>query len=372
MTRLLAALGALLLALPAGAETYGPFESSAGPIQVERMAGPFRHPWAIAFLPDGGYLVTERPGRLRLVRDGVVSAPIEGVPAVRARGQGGLLDVAVDPDFARTARIFLTYSAPAGDGLSQTALARATLADGARLEDFEVIFRQEPAFGTQRHYGSRIVFDRAGLIYLTLGDRAQRPLAQKLDNHIGKVLRLNRDGAAPADNPFVGRADAKPEIWSYGHRNPQGAVIRASDGAYFTISHGARGGDEVNRPEAGRNYGWPEISYGTHYSGRDFPGVAAAGMEQPLHFWDPSIAPSGAAIYEGELFPAWKGDLFVGALKFALISRLSLAGGDAREEERLLQGKFGRVRDVRVGPDGAIWFVTDSPSGAVYRITPAK
>lgn len=372
MIKLLAALGALFLAHPAGAQIHGPFESSAGPIQVERMAGPFRHPWSIAFLPDGGYLVTERPGRLRLVRDGVISAPIAGTPEVWARGQGGLLDVAIDPDFARNARIFLTYAAPAEGGRSQTALARATLVDDVRLENYEVIFRQEPAFGTQRHYGSRIVFDPAGRIYLTLGDRAQRPLAQKLDNHIGKVLRLNRDGTVPADNPFVGRADAKPEIWSYGHRNAQGAAIRAADGAYFTISHGARGGDEVNRPEAGKNYGWPEISYGTHYSGRDFSGASASGMEQPLHYWDPSIAPSGAVIYEGDLFPDWKGDLFVGALKFALISRLSLDGDRVREEERLLQGRFGRVRDVRVGPDGAIWFATDTPSGAVYRITPAE
>lgn len=368
---------ALIVTVPADAEVSGPFDTSAGPVLVERMAGPFEHPWAIAFLPDSNaFLVTEREGALRVVRGDRISAPVRGVPAVLARGQGGLLDVVLDPDYAETGRIFLTYAEPVDGGRrSRTALATGLLRDveGApRLEDVEVIFRQEPAFDTTRHFGSRIVFGDDGKLYLTLGDRANRDMAQDLNNHIGKVVRLNPDGTIPEDNPFVGRSDARPEIWSYGHRNAQGAAKRPSDGVYFTISHGAAGGDEVNRPAPGKNFGWPEVSYGKHYSGRSFPASTRADVEPPLYYWDPSIAPSGAVFYDGDLFPAWNGDLFVGALRDRMISRLEFDGDQVSEVERLFIDDFGRVRDVRVGPEGALWFAIDDSDGWVYRVVPAR
>jgi len=370
-------VAALWSVAPAGADVSGPFETSAGPVRVERVAGPFDHPWAIAFLPKPGtFLVTERSGTLRVVRDGSISAPVRGVPPVLARGQGGLLDVVLDPDFARTSRIFLTFSEPVQGGRrGRTALATGLFRDdgGApRLEDVEVIFRQEPALGGSRHFGSRIVFSDDGKLYLTLGDRGSRDNVQDLSNHLGKVIRLNLDGSVPSDNPFVGQDGVRPEIWSYGHRNPQGAAKRPSDGAYFTISHGAGGGDEVNRPKPGKNFGWPEVSYGTHYSGRPFPAATRADVEPPLHYWDPSIAPSGAAFYDGDLFPEWKGDLFVGALRYELISRLDVDGDRVSEAERLFEDEFGRIRDVRVGPEGALWFATDDDEGGIYRILPAR
>lgn len=362
-------------ATPAAAQVSGPFKTSAGPVQVERMAGPFDHPWSIAFLPDGeSYLVTEREGALRLVRNGQISDPVRGVPEVAARGQGGLLDVALDPDFVRNKRIFLTYSQPAGGWTARTALASGILQDGPRpqLTDVKVIFQQQPATSGGRHFGSRIVFSNDGKLFLTLGDRGNRDQVQDLSNHFGKIIRLNRDGTVPDDNPFVGRAGVRPEIWSWGHRNPQGAAKRPSDGAYFTISHGAAGGDEVNRPEPGRNFGWPEVSYGTHYSGREFPASRRTDVVPPLYYWDPSIAPSGAAFYDGDLFPAWKGNLFVGALRGSMIVRLTANGDKVEEAEQLLEDRFGRIRDVRAGPKGAIWFATDDSEGAVYRITPAR
>ena len=361
---------------PVFAETRGPFKSSAGPLEVERLAGPFNHPWAIAFLPkSGSYLVTERKGDLRLVQDGIISAPVEGVPDVWASGQGGLLDVALDPDYSHNQRIFLSYSEPTGVSEARTALATGILRlNGTKpqLEMVKVIFRQEPSSSGGRHFGSRIVFSQGGKLFLTLGDRGNLHLVQKLSNHFGKVIRINRDGSIPKDNPFVGRRDALPEIWSFGHRNPQGAARRFSDDAYFTISHGAAGGDEVNRSQPGKNFGWPEVSYGTHYSGLTFPAVQRPDVVSPLLYWDPSIAPSSAAFYDGDLFSAWKGNLFVGALRDRMISRIKIGNGRASEVERLLEDKFGRIRDVRNGPDGAIWFATDDNEGAVYRIIPAR
>ncbi len=366
----------LMIAGPVIANSSGPFNTSAGPVMVERMAGPFDHPWAIALLPEpGAYLVTEREGALRVVRNGRVSPPVKGVPEVRASGQGGLLDVALDPEYAANKRIFLSYSEPEASWRARTALASGTLrlSDGApRLENVRVIFRQQPAVSGGRHFGSRIVFANDGTLFLTLGDRGNRDRVQDLSNHFGKIIRINRDGSVPTDNPFVGRANVRPEIWSYGHRNPQGAAKRPSDGAYFTISHGAAGGDEVNRPQAGKNFGWPEVSYGTHYSGREFPAATRSDVVPPLHYWDPSIAPSGAMFYDGNLFPAWKGNLFVGALRGRLIARLTVTGDTVREAERLLEDRFGRIRDVRSGPDGAIWFATDDSEGAVWRIIPAR
>ena len=360
---------------PAGAKTFGPFDTSAGKVMVERVAGPFDHPWAFAFLPtDGHLLVTERSGALRFVQHGTISDPIIGVPRVYARGQGGLLDVALSPDFEDTRRIYLTYSEPVAGGLSRTALATAILdtrSSPPALRDFAAIFRQYPALNTTRHYGSRIIFGDDDKLYVTLGDRANRDRVQDLGNHLGKVVRLNRDGSVPSDNPFVGRNDALPEIYSFGHRNAQGAAKRPADGAYFTVSHGAAGGDEVNRPQPGLNYGWPEVSYGRHYSGRRFPASTRADVEPPLHYWDPSIAPSGAVFYAGDRFPQWQGDLFVGALKYQLIVRLESDGDRLVEAERLFEDEFGRVRDVRVSADGDLWFAIDDDRGYLYRVTPA-
>jgi glucose/arabinose dehydrogenase len=361
---------------PVIAEISGPFKSSAGPLEVERLAGPFDHPWAIAFLPmAGSYLVTERKGYLRLVQDGKISAPIEGVPNVWASGQGGLLDVALDPDYSQNQRIFISYSEPTGHSMARTALATGILRlNGAKpqLDMVKVIFRQEPTSRGGRHFGSRIVFSKSGKLFLTLGDRGNRDRVQKLSNHFGKVIRINRDGSIPKDNPFVGQLGALPEIWSFGHRNPQGAAIRLSDDAYFTISHGAAGGDEVNRSKRGKNFGWPEVSYGTHYSGQPFPAAKRPDIVSPLYYWDPSIAPSGAVFYDGDLFPAWKGNLLVGALRDRMISRLKISDGTVSEVERILEDKFGRIRDVRNGPNGAIWFATDDEKGAIYKIIPAR
>lgn len=353
----------------AGAQT---FETSAGPVRVERVAGPFVRPWAVAFLPGERFLVTEKRGRLWHVERGAEATSVAGLPPIDDTGQGGLLDVVAARDFERTREIFLSYVAPEAGGATRTTLAVARLApDAARLDEVRVIWEQDPAIDSTRHFGSRIVERPDGTLFVTIGDRANRPLAQDRDKSIGKVLRVARDGSIPADNPFVDEPGTKPAIWSLGHRNPQGAALDA-EGRLWTAEHGARGGDEVNIPEAGKNYGWPLISYGTHYSGASFPGTRAPGLEQPVHYWDPSIAPSGLAIYSGRLWPQWEGDLFVGALKDRLISRLDREGTRIAGEERLFADVFGRVRDVREGPDGALWFLTDETDGALYRVSPAE
>jgi glucose/arabinose dehydrogenase len=376
MRRILCALAlALALGLPAagaGAKE-GTFRSSAGPLRVERVAGPFAHPWAVAFLPGGAKLVTERGGRLwHLGADGA-RREVSGVPEVHAVGQGGLLDVAAARDFARTREIFLTYAVTEPDDPyhTRTVLARARLAaDGGALEALEPLFRQEPAVVSADHYGSRVVEAPDGTLFVTVGDRNHPDLAQTRDTTIGKVVRVARDGSVPPDNPFADDPGTASEIWSIGHRNPQGAALDA-EGRLWTVEHGAHGGDEINRPEAGANYGWPRISYGTDYSGAEYPGTHAEGLEQPLHYWDPSIAPSGMTIYSGRLWPDWEGDVFVGALRGGL-SRLPRAGTRLGREERLMQWDAGRVRDVREGPEGALWFLTDAEDGALYRISPAR
>jgi len=330
------------------------------------------NPWGLAFLPDGRLLVTERPGRLRIVEaDGRLSKPLANLPEVAHRGQGGLLDVALDPDFASNRTIYLSYAEPGEDGAG-TAVARAVLGDRG-LSDVVVIFRQQPKVGGGNHFGSRLVFAADGTLFVTMGDRfAYRDQAQNLANHLGKIIRINRDGSAPADNPFVGRADARPEIWSYGHRNVQGAALEPATGLLWTAEHGARGGDEINRPEAGKNYGWPVITYGVDYSGaRIGEGIAKPGMEQPVHYWDPSIAPSGMTFYTGDAFPDWRGDLFVGSLKFGYLVRLDLEDGKIIGEERLIEDLDQRVRDVRQGPDGNLYLLTDEDDGAVLRLAPA-
>jgi aldose sugar dehydrogenase len=360
-------------AAPGVAQT---FPSSAGNLTVETIARGLDRPWALAFLPDGKMLVTERAGRLRIVtRDGKISPPVTGVPGVRASGQGGLHDVVLDRDYASNKTIYLCYAEPAAGG-GRTAMARARLTEGeaARLDDVKVIFRQEGPLSSGNHYGCRIVQGRDGNLWLTMGDHfTYRDEAQNLANHIGKIVRLTPDGAVPRDNPFVGRNDAKPEIWSYGHRNSQGAALHPQTGKLWEHEHGPRGGDEINIPLAGKNYGWPVIGFGIDYSGAKIhEATAKPGMEQPVKYWVPSIAPSGMAFYTGDLFPAWKGNLFVGALAGALLVRLELDGEKVGKEERLLTNLGARIRDVRQGPDGAIWVLTDTSDGKVLRISPAK
>lgn len=368
----LAALSLLAGAFPACAqEPQAQFRTRHGPVTVVTVASGLRNPWGLAFLPDGRMLVTERPGRLRVVSaEGRLSEPLGGVPTVAAVGQGGLLDVALDPDFARNRLVYLSYAEP-GDGGQGTAVARGRLGPTS-LENVEVIFRQLPKVGGGLHFGSRLVFGRDGMLYVTLGERGRKEMAQDLAVHQGKVIRIRPDGTVPPDNPFVGRAGVRPEIYSHGHRNPQGAALHPETGALWTVAHAARGGDEVNVVRAGLNYGWPVITYGRDYSGLKIgEGTAKAGMEQPLHYWDPSIAPSGMAFYTGDRFPAWKGNLFIGSLKFGMVSRLELAGEKVVSEERILEGLRDRVRDVRQGPDGLIYLLTDESAGRILRIEPA-
>jgi glucose/arabinose dehydrogenase len=360
------------LALLASAANAQVFPSGQGPIELAAVATGLEHPWGLAFLPDGAMLVTERPGRLRQVSaNGALSQPMTGVPNVYAGGQGGLLDVALDPRFAENRRVYLSYSEP-GPGGAGVAVARGRLESG-RLADVTVIFRQEPKLPTGLHFGSRFVFAADGRLFVTLGDRDTRPLVQDLSSHVGKVVRIEADGRVPAGNPFVGRPGARPEIWSLGHRNVQGAALDPRTGALWTAEHGARGGDEINQPRAGLNYGWPVISYGREYSFLPIgEGTAKPGMEQPVHYWDPSIAPSGMAIYTGDKFPAWRGHFFVGSLKFGRLVRLELKDAKVVKEERLLDGFNERVRDVRQGPDGLLYLLTDSPSGRLLRLSPAR
>ena len=348
------------------------FDTSAGVVVVEEVAGPFAHPWAVAFLPEGDMLVTERGGKLwRLSANGGRNE-VAGVPEVVAKNQGGLLDVVAARDFSETREIFLTFSQPS-KGKSRTAVAVARLGDESRrLEEFRVIFSQQPAVSSGVHFGSRIVEAQDGTLWVTLGERGNGTQAQNPLSHLGKIVRIARDGSAPRDNPFK-RGFELDEIWSFGHRNPQGAALDAATGALWTVEHGARGGDEINKPLPGLNYGWPVISYGTTYAGTQIgSGTEKGGMEQPVYYWDPSIAPSGMAIYSGKLWPDWQGDIFVGALKFKLISRLDRDGDTITGEEQLFENIYGRVRDVREGPDGAIWFLTDEDPGGLFRVTPGN
>lgn len=339
--------------------------------RVEVVAGGLEHPWGLAFLPDGRMLVTERPGRLRIVAaDGTVSPPVEGVPTVDDNGQGGLLDVALDPAFAQNGLVYLSFSEP-GEGGSGTSVARGRL-DGTTLRDVGVIYRQTPKVGGGRHFGSRLVFAPDGTLFVTQGDRgSMSESAQDLATTIGKVVRIKPDGSIPADNPFVGRSDARAEIWSYGHRNAQGATIDPATGLLWTVEHGARGGDELNQPQAGRNYGWPVITYGRDYSGEKIGvGTTRSGLEQPVYYWDPSIAPSGLTFYTGDAIPAWKDSLFLGALAGQRLVRLTLREGKVTGEEVLLADLGERIRDVVEGPDGFLYLLTDSDDGRVLRIRP--
>ncbi len=366
----------LLLAISAPATAQQILKSENGDLRVETVASGLDHPWGLAFLPDGRMLVTERPGRMRIVaRDGTLSPPLAGVPNVLATNQGGLLDVALDRDFAKNGTIYFCYSDPVPGG-AQTALARARLDAGAKPQLVEVkrIFRQEGPPSNGLHYGCRIAQARDGNLFLTTGEHySSRDFAQRLDNHLGKVIRIAPDGSVPKDNPFVGTAGAKPEIWSYGHRNSQGALIHPVSGKLWIHEHGPRGGDEINIPQAGRNYGWPVIGYGIDYSGAKIhESTHKEGMEQPIRQWTPVIAPSGFAIYQGDLFPAWKGNAFIGGLVTRTLVRLELDGEKVTKEERLLGALNERFRDVRAGPDGAIFLLTDNAAGRILRVTPAK
>jgi glucose/arabinose dehydrogenase len=330
------------------------------------------HPWGLAFLPDGRLLVTERPGRLRLVAaDGTLDPrPVEGLPPIAAQGQGGLLDVALHPQFAENGLVYLSYAARGTGGIG-TEAARGRLVDH-RLEDVKVLFRQQPKSGGGRHFGSRLVFDRQGQLYITLGDRGEMARAQKLDDLAGKIVRLTADGQIPPDNPFANRTGARPEIYSLGNRNVQGAALHPVTGELWTHEHGPQGGDEVNVIRAGRNYGWPVITYGVEYviGTKIGEGTQKPGMEQPLHIWVPSIAPSGLAFYQGDRFPGWRGDLFVGALRGQMLVRLRFDGEKLVREERLLEGELGRIRDVRAGPDGYLYLLTDADDGVIARLEP--
>lgn len=359
-------------------QTRAPYRTAGVGFDVEIVTRGLDHPWSLAFLPDGAMLVTERPGRLRLIdRDGSKSEPIGGVPEVDAEDQGGLLDVAVDPRFADNRTIYLSYAEPDGE-VNGTALARATLArdDEPRLEDVKVIWRQTPKLASHMHFGGRILFDESGAILLTLGERSipeGRRQAQRLDGTLGKVVRVKPDGSIPLDNPYVDRAGARPEIWSSGHRNIQAAAWHPTTGALWAIEHGARGGDEINIVERGKDYGWPTITYGIEYAGGPIgAGITEQeGMEQPIYYWDPVIAPSGATFYTGARFPAWRGSLFVGALAGQHLARLTVSRDRVIGEERLLADRGARVRDVRTGPDGLIYLLTDAENGELLRLVPA-
>jgi glucose/arabinose dehydrogenase len=341
------------------------------------VASGLEEPWGLALLPDSRWLVTERPGRLRIITAaGAVSEPVAGLPAVDAQGQGGLLDVVTGPTFVQDRMIYWSYAEPR-EGGNGTAVARGRLSDdGSRVEGVQVIFRAMPTYAGRLHYGSALAFGRDGKLFITLGERSDapmRPQAQDLASHMGKTIRINADGTVPSDNPFVGRAGALPEIWSSGHRNAQGIAI-AANGDVWTVEHGTRGGDEVNLDRAGLNYGWPDVTYGIEYRGVPInEGITAReGTEQPAYYWDPSIAPGGMTVYDGAMFPGWRGNLLVAALKDKHIARLVVEGGRIVGEERLLTDLGERVRDVAVAADGAVWVVTDETNGKLVRLAVAN
>ncbi len=352
----------------------GAVRSEKHAFNVNVLVQGLQNPWSIAWLPDGRMLVTERAGRLRIVSKDFRLDPksVVGLPKIVVGDQGGLFDVVVHPNYRDNGWIYIAYSGP-GEGGHGTELMRAKL-DGSRLTDQQMLFRMQPKSGSSQHFGGRIVFDGKGHVFLTLGDRGEMQRAQRLDDHAGSVIRLNDDGSVPKDNPFVNRRDAKPEKFTYGNRNIQGAAMHPKTGELWTHEHGPQGGDEVNIMRAGRNYGWPVITYGVNYGigTKIGEGTRKPGIEHSLHYWVPSIAPSGMAFYEGDKFPGWRGNLLVGALKDEMLVRIELDGEKVVKEERMLRGAIGRIRDVRVGPDGYVYLLTDERRGVLARLEPAK
>jgi glucose/arabinose dehydrogenase len=365
-------------------QTRAPEQKTTVAFEVVPVAEGLLNPWGMTFLPGGRMLVTEKqPGQLRIVgTDGTLSAPVAGLPPVDARGQGGLLDVALDPAFASNRLIYWSYAEPRENGTNNSAVARGRLVDEGtpRVENVEVIFHQTPSMTSTQHYGGRLIFDRNGTLFVTLGDRSiteGRMQSQRMDGLIGKIVRINADGTIPKDNPFVGKEGVRPEIWSIGHRNIQAATLHPSTGELWEVEHGTRGGDEINIARKGKDYGWPTIAYGIEYRGDPITGgiTAKEGMEQPLYYWDPVIAPSGMVFYTGSLFPAWKGSLFIGGLASTNLVRLTIQGEKVVGEERLLtdlQPIRERIRDVKQGPDGALYVLADSAKGRVLKLVPKR
>ncbi|MDC9810225.1 MULTISPECIES: PQQ-dependent sugar dehydrogenase [Rhizobium] len=349
--------------------------NTQGPtVRVDKLADGLEHPWAVEILPDGAYLVTERPGRMRIIRDGKVSDPIAGVPKVSARGQGGLMDVALAPDFAKSRRLYFTAAIANRQGSGTEAFSATLSADEKRLDAVTPVFTMQRFTSGNIQYGSRIAIAPDGSLFISVGDRGDRDRSQDWRDDAGSIIHINADGSIPADNPFKDGGKALPEIWSKGHRNPQGIAFDSKDDKLYTVEHGARGGDEINQPEAGKNYGWPIITYGRDYSGAEIgEGTAKKGLEQPLHYWDPSIAPGALAVYRGAMFPEWDGNFLVAALKFQLLSRMQRdESGAFVAEERLFEGEYGRIRDIIVAPDGALLMVTDEDDGSLLRISRAE
>lgn len=356
------------------AQTLEPQSADESGFRVVTITEGLEHPWGLAFLPDGRMLVTERPGRLRIVEQGKLNPlPITGLPEITAVGQGGLLDIALHPNYQKNGWLYFSYVG-FGQGGMGTRVARARL-NGLRLTDVEELFRMNIGSMSGRHFGSRLLFDRAGYLYITVGERGDQQRAQLLNDHAGSVIRLHDDGRIPQDNPFVNRPDLLPEIYSYGHRNPQGMALHPQSGQVWIHEHGPQGGDELNLIVAGQNYGWPVITYGVNY-GIGTPigeGTHKPGMVQPNYYWVPSIAPSGMTFYDGEAFPQWRGSLFIGSLKFELLVRLEFDDdGEVVKEKRMLRGRLGRIRDVRTGPDGLLYLLTDEPNGKLVRLEPDR
>jgi glucose/arabinose dehydrogenase len=365
---LVTSLFTLTFALPLSAQDAAEYSGGDVTLKVTSIASGLEHPWSVEVLPDGAYVVTERPGRMRIIRDGEVGPPIGGLPRIAAVGQGGLLDIALAPDFAESRRLFFTAATPGQGGQGTGVFSARLSANERRLEDVRRIFLMNKLTSAGQHFGSRIAIAADGSLFFGIGDRGDEDRAQDPADHAGKIMRINADGSPSTANP---KGQPLAEVWSRGHRNPQGIAIDPADNRLYTVEHGARGGDEINAPEAGNNYGWPVISYGKHYSGAEIGiGQSADGYEQPLHYWDPSIAPGALAVYRGTMFPEWDGDFLVAALKYQLIARIDRDDdGSINGEERLLAGDYGRIRDVKVAPDGSILLVTDEEEGQLLRIT---
>jgi glucose/arabinose dehydrogenase len=361
-------------------QTRAPEKRLGVAFDVVTVVEGLQNPWSVAFLPGGKMLITERPGRLRVLgTDGKLSEPLTGVPPVDARGQGGLLDVALDPAFAKNQTIYWSYAEPREPGVNNTAVAKGTLVDGAvpRVDNVQVIYHQTPSLSSPLHFGSRLIFGRDGTLFVTQGERSiteGRMQAQRMDGLLGKIVRINTDGSVPRDNPFVGKEGVRPEIWSLGHRNIQSAALHPTTGELWEVEHGTRGGDEINIARKGQDYGWPTIAYGIEYRGGPITGdiTAKDGMEQPLYYWDPVIGPSGMVFYTADAFPAWKGSLFIGGHATYDLVRVSIDGEKVVGEERLLKDLKARIRDVRQGPDGALYLLTDSASGQLLKLVPKK